>query len=92
MNAHILLSVFALIVCSSVNGRSIEDVDNAVSDEQNSYKLERNEWVKISKAPPTKIEHEYGNTIELECIVMGSPPPSIQWVRGDKPIDSVSFS
>lgn len=86
MNAQILLSVFALIVCT-VSGRSIEDVDNAVSGDRQFS--ESSEWVKISHPPPKKVEHQYGTTIELECTAMGSPPPSIQWVRGTKPIDTV---
>lgn len=86
MNAQILLSVFALIVCI-VSGRTIEEVDNAVSGEPQFS--ESSEWVKISHAPPKRVEHQYGATVELECTAMGSPPPSIQWVRGTKPIDTV---
>lgn len=60
----------------SVYGRSISYSDD--------------EWVKMTKIPPTKIPHQYGSSVELECIAMGSPPPSIQWVVGDKPMPSVS--
>lgn len=75
MNSYVYLSVFGLLVCS-VYGRSISYTED--------------EWVKMTKVPPTKIPHEFGSSVELECIAMGSPPPSIQWVVGDKPLPSVS--
>lgn len=75
MNSYIYLSVFGLLVCS-VYGRSFYTDD---------------EWVKMTKVPPTKIPHKFGSTVELECIAMGSPPPSIQWVIGDKSVPAVSF-
>lgn len=85
MNSIIYLSLLALLACS-VYGRAIDDPDNAISSETAS--TEYNEWVKIK---PIKIRPHIGNSVELECDVIGSPPPSIHWVRGDKPIDDVSF-
>lgn len=85
MNSIIYLSLLALLACS-VYGRAIDDPDNAISSEAAS--AEYNEWLKIK---PIKIRPHIGNAVELECDVIGSPPPSIHWVRGDKPIDDVSF-
>lgn len=85
MNSIIYLSLLALLACS-VYGRAIDDPDNTISSETAS--TEYNEWVKIK---PIKIRPHIGNSVELECDVIGSPPPSIHWVRGDKPIDGVSF-
>lgn len=75
MNSYVYLSVVGLLVCS-VYGTPIPFSDD--------------EWVKMTKIPPTRIQHTFGSSVELECIAMGSPPPSIQWVVGDKPMKSVS--
>lgn len=84
MNSIIYLSLFALMVCS-VYGRAIDEPDNTISSD--SAFVEINEWVKVK---PIKIRPHVGNTVELECDVIGSPPPSIHWVRGDKTVDNVS--
>lgn len=86
MNSIIYLSLFGLLACNAY-GRAIDDPDNAISSE--TVTAEYNEWVKIK---PIKVRPHIGNTVELECDVIGSPPPSIHWVRGDKPIDTVSVS
>lgn len=85
MNAIVYLSLFGLLVCNAY-GRSIDNPDNTISGD--AITTEFNEWVKIK---PIKIRLHTGNTVELECDVIGSPPPSIHWVRGDKPIDTVSI-
>lgn len=86
MNSIIYLSLFALLACS-VNGRAIEEPDNTISSD--TAFVEINEWVKIK---PIKIRPHVGNSVELECDVIGSPPPSIHWVRGDKTVNSVSIT
>ncbi|XP_031626078.1 neural/ectodermal development factor IMP-L2 isoform X3 [Contarinia nasturtii] len=86
MNSIIYLSLFALLACS-VNGRAIdEQPDNTISSD--TAFVEVNEWVKVK---PIKIRPHTDNTVELECDVIGSPPPSIHWVRGDKTIDNLDF-
>lgn len=85
MNSIIYLSLFALLACS-VNGRAIDEPDNTISSD--TAFVEINEWVKVK---PIKIRPHVGNTVELECDVIGSPPPSIHWVRGDKSVDNVSI-
>lgn len=85
MNSIIYLSLFALLACS-VYGRAIDEPDNTISSD--TAFVEINEWVKVK---PIKIRPHVGNTVELECDVIGSPPPSIHWVRGDKSVDNVSI-
>lgn len=85
MNSIIYLSLFALLACS-VYGRAIDEPDNTISSD--TAFVEINEWVKVK---PIKIRPHVGNTVELECDVIGSPPPSISWVRGDKSVDNVSI-
>lgn len=73
----------------SVNGRAIdEQPDNTISSD--TAFVEVNEWVKVK---PIKIRPHVGNSVELECDVIGSPPPSIHWrnTLGDKSIDNVSI-
>lgn len=88
MNAHVYFAIIGLLV-SCVAGRAIDDAENDVSGD-NVFGAGNN-WVKIREAPAERIPHRLGDTIELECIATGSPAPSIQWVRGDKPIHEVSF-
>ncbi|XP_055317570.1 neural/ectodermal development factor IMP-L2 isoform X1 [Sitodiplosis mosellana] len=84
MNSIIYLSLFAL--ACSVYGRAIDEPDNTISSD--TAFVEINEWVKVK---PIKIRPHVGNTVELECDVIGSPPPSIHWVRGDKTVDNLDF-
>lgn len=87
MNPIIYLSLFGLLACN-VYGRAIDESepDNTISSETTFVEI--NEWVKVK---PIKVHQHIGNTVELECDVIGSPPPSIHWVRGGKPIDNVSI-
>lgn len=86
MNSIIYLSLFALLACS-VYGRAIDEPDNTISSDTTFVEI--NEWVKVK---PIKIRPHVGNTVELECDVIGSPPPSIVWIRGDKSVDNVSIN
>lgn len=90
MNSFVYLSAIGLLICGAY-GRAIEEPDNSIQSEENQYTGGR-DWVKISEAPPPKIVQQIGNSVELECEVSGSPPPSVHWVRGNKPVDSVSNS
>lgn len=94
MNPVIYMSVLALLVCN-VYGRAIDEPDNAIGGGSSSSSsaaaepfVEINEWVKIK---PIKVRPHVGNMVELECDAIGSPPPSIHWVRGGKAIDNVSI-
>lgn len=51
---------------------------------------EREEWVKINSAPKPIIRKTVGSYVELECEAMGSPPPTIQWLKGKTPLTEVS--
>lgn len=91
MNSIVYLSIIGLLICNAY-GRSIVDPENAVitADNDDDGYVGGQERVSISKAPPPKIIQKIGSSIELECEVSGSPPPRIQWVRGNQPIDNVS--
>lgn len=88
MYSFVYLIAVGLLICG-VYGRAIEEPDNSIQSDDNQYTGGR-DWVKISEAPPPKIVQQIGNAVELECEVSGSPPPSVHWVRGNKPVDSVS--
>lgn len=88
MNPIIFLSVYGLLVCSAY-GRAIDEPDNSIS---NNVQYTRNtDWVKITSEPPTTVLLEPDSKVELKCEVIGSPPPSVHWVRGNTPIDRVSI-
>lgn len=89
MYSFVCLLVVGLFI-SNVYGRAIEEPDNSIQSDDNQYTGGR-DWVKISDAPPPKIVQQIGSPVELECEVSGSPPPTVHWVRGNKPLDSVSI-
>lgn len=84
-----MVHLFAfVVVCASIaiNAQLIDDelIDNSISSGIDSAKPKPQiDWVKISESPPPKVVQNIGSTIELECEAIGSPPPSIYWVRGN---------
>ncbi|XP_055544660.1 neural/ectodermal development factor IMP-L2 [Wyeomyia smithii] len=85
MNLKILslLAVLA-ILAPVISGRAIDlDQDNSLSASSTGPRTTiRPNFVKITSQPPSQITHLRGSTIELECEVMGSPTPNVQWVHG----------
>lgn len=66
-------------------------MDNAIEPD-NSRRNEVQDWVKITKAPPQKVVQKLGESVEVECEIMGSPAPFVEWFEGRYPPDSeVSF-
>ena len=49
------------------------------------------DWIKISRAPSQVINTQLGDKVELECEVLGSPAPEIQWYKGSQLIQEVIF-
>lgn len=47
------------------------------------------DWIKISRAPSQVINTQLGDKVELECEVLGSPAPEIQWYKGSQLIQEV---
>lgn len=84
----------ALLLASSINGRAIDDLDNSILGNNNNDEkiFAERDWVEISLAPPPKLIQKAGNSVELECEVVGSPQPTIHWVRGNNPHNIVSNS
>uniref|UniRef100_A0A182Q760 Ig-like domain-containing protein n=1 Tax=Anopheles farauti TaxID=69004 RepID=A0A182Q760_9DIPT len=39
-------------------------------------------FVRITAAPPARVAQIRGTVVELECEIMGSPTPTVQWVHG----------
>lgn len=44
------------------------------------------DWIKISEPPPVVVNSQLGERVEIECEVLGSPAPEIQWLRGNQPV------
>ncbi|XP_023026091.1 ecdysone-inducible gene L2 isoform X3 [Leptinotarsa decemlineata] len=86
----IILSV--LLVTISLNQfhcrRLIEDIDNEVSTDPraNLHPLNNQQWVKISSPPVSLVNKKVGAHLELHCVAMGSPPPTIQWYKMNRRI------
>lgn len=64
-----------------------EDMDNAIEPDS-SRKNEVQDWVKITKAPPQKVIQKLGESVEVECEIMGSPAPFVEWFEGRYPSDN----
>jgi hypothetical protein len=74
---------------------SSEEMDNAISSpsENQPQEVEKKDWIKVTKKPPTRVHYHDGQSIELECEVIGSPAPNVEWVRGTgQMIDVSSFT
>lgn len=92
---QIIVLTFMLIIASTMaRSISLEDEDNSLSPSpsRNQQKVEtRNDFVKIVKAPPARVAQPVGSSVELECEVVGSPIPMVQWVHGSGQYVNVSL-
>lgn len=88
---RLLLAAALLLALSAAgtSGRAVDlDPDSALSASAGSSSEGvrgrdiRPTFVKITAAPPARAVQIRGTTVELECEVMGSPTPSVQWVHG----------
>lgn len=43
-------------------------------------------YVHISILPPETMKHPLGSRIQINCEIMGSPAPSVQWLRNEEPL------
>lgn len=90
MNLKILslLATLAILAPPLINGRAVDlEQDNSLSASSSSSsssgpRMARPNFVKITSPPPAQITQIRGSTVELECEVMGSPTPYVQWVHG----------
>lgn len=85
MNSPLIFFAVALAICG-ISGRSLSEPDNSL---QSSKGIEQKDWVKVSQSPPKRLTQKIGQTLELECEVTGTPTPTIQWVRGNGPLNNV---
>lgn len=91
MKQSIILIIMVLVVCITARSVSIEEENLLSSSLSKQQKVEnRNDFVKIVKAPAARISQPMGYTVELECEVVGSPTPMVQWVHGSGQYVNVS--
>lgn len=62
--------------------------DNNV--ETSTRQWEAEEWLKVSMAPEPHVDHKLGTPLDLECEILGMPPPQVKWIRGPYNYNSVS--
>ncbi|XP_058169327.1 neural/ectodermal development factor IMP-L2 [Anopheles ziemanni] len=77
------------LTATGTTGRAVDlDTDGTLSASAGSSSESvrgrdvRPTFVKVTAAPPARAVQIRGTTVELECEVMGSPTPSVQWVHG----------
>ena len=87
---HLILTLIVALATNQSHGRAIDDMNNSVQSNDNEPQYEQQDWVKITKAPPPKIIHASGTITKIECEVMGSPTPTIEWIRGNIPFSEVN--
>lgn len=93
----ILLLGLAVIAIGTVSGRAImdtdesEDADNLLSNDVEAPPPNSPvEWLKVTVAPEPHVQHKLGSPLELECEIMGTPPPQVKWIRGPYNANTVS--
>ncbi|XP_011160776.1 neural/ectodermal development factor IMP-L2 isoform X2 [Solenopsis invicta] len=42
-------------------------------------------WTRIVQNPPDSLEVAIGSRVELQCEVIGNPPPQVYWITGNEP-------
>lgn len=47
------------------------------------------DWVRISQIPVPLLSKPVGSRVELECEAIGSPAPTIQWLKDNTPLTEV---
>lgn len=86
----LLILGLAVIAINSCTARAISEpteednpnlLANNVESPSNSQ-WETEEWLKVSLAPEAHIEHKLGTPLELECEILGTPPPKVSWIKG----------
>lgn len=93
MNALMILAVLILGLALPHRGycrpmiEEEDEMDNAIEPDR-ATKNEAQDWVKITKAPPQKVVQKLGESVEVECEVMGSPAPFVEWFEGRYPPDN----
>lgn len=89
---HLILTLIVALAINQSNCRAIDDdddVNNSVQTSNTEPKYEQKDWIKITKTPPSKLLHTSGVLTKIECEVMGSPAPTIQWIRGNIPFSEL---
>lgn len=85
------LAVLAVCPCTSraIDGaaaaaadESGDDADNDLSNNVETSTPTADEWVKMAQPPPKHVKHNLGSPLDLECEILGTPPPQVKWVTG----------
>lgn len=88
------LAVIEISVCTAraISEPSEEDNPNLLGNnvESSVGQWEAEEWLKVSLAPAAHVEHTLGTPLELECEILGTPPPQVFWIEGPFAADWVS--
>lgn len=64
-------------------------ISNSLSANNENSFFESQDWVKVSEAPPQIVNQPIGARVELECEAVGSPSPTIQWIKGTTTLTEV---
>lgn len=94
----ILILGLAVLNIGTCSGRAINDAtdesgdnDNMLTNnEETSTSTETEEWLKVTLAPEAHVQHKLGSPLDLECEILGTPPPQVKWIRGPYNSNSVS--
>lgn len=93
MNQSIALFLMVMIGTTMARSIALDDEDNSLSP--SSTRQQKNEGrrdvLQIKKAPPARVIQPVGSSVELECEVVGSPTPMVQWVHGSGQYVNVSL-
>lgn len=101
MGSKIRLLILALAVIAIGHGCESRAVHPSAAVADDSGDIESNnvetstpneaeEWLKVTLAPEPHMQHKLGTPLDLECEIMGTPPPKVKWIRGSYSANAVS--
>nr|CAD7258350.1 unnamed protein product [Timema shepardi] len=76
-------------ILASSEGDAFDLAATEMDNVSGGASVRSHDWVKMSEAPPTLINTRLGDRVELDCEAIGSPAPTIHWIRGTAPLSQV---
>ncbi|KAL0276862.1 UNVERIFIED_CONTAM: hypothetical protein PYX00_004335 [Menopon gallinae] len=94
MQPHVFGTLLTTVILAITNSRTYGKLITKTYDQDDNgivsappariTNVRTKDWIKISQEPPQIVTTRFGERVEIECEVLGSPTPEIQWLRGNQ--------